>query len=194
LNFQFLPGATFIDLDEAEGLIPSLSTQAELNEFEALNILEAMEWAGRNRRLQAQLLTQEGLKLLHRRMFDRTWRWAGRFRTTQKSIGVEAWSIPTSLKSLLDDVACWQEFETYVPEEICVRFHHRLVAIHPFANGNGRHARLAAELLAARYRLRPFTWGSANLSNVGDVRRCYLESLYAADRHDHQQLMAFVRS
>ena len=194
MNFQFPPGATLIDLDEAEGLIPALSTQTELNEFEALNILEAMEWAGRNRRIQSQLLTQEGLKLLHRRMFDRAWRWAGRFRTTQKSIGVEAWSIPTSLKALLDDVACWQEFNSYAPDEICVRFHHRLVAIHPFANGNGRHARLAADLLAARSRLRPFTWGSANLSNAGDVRRCYLESLYAADRHDLQPLMKFVRS
>ena len=193
MNFQFPPGATLIDPDEAEGLIPALSTQDELNEFEALNILEAMEWARRNRRFQSQLLTQDGLRQLHRRMFEHTWRWAGKYRTTQKSIGVEAWSITSSLKSLLDDVECWQEFRTYSPEEICVRFHHHLVAIHPFANGNGRHARLAADLLAIRQKLPPFTWGSANLTHASESRRRYLDALYAADRHDLRLLLDFVR-
>ncbi len=194
MNFQTPEGATPLDPDEAEGLIPKLSTQGELNEFEALNIEEATRWAERSNILRKGLLAPGGLERLHRRMFDRTWRWAGRLRQTGKSIGVDAYRISSELRMLCDDARTWIDYGTYPPDEIAARFHHRLVSIHPFANGNGRHARLAADLLCRNNNWSLFTWGSEDLGAINDVRRRYIIALQAADRHDLGPLLAFVRT
>lgn len=194
MNFDPVHGQTPLDPDEAEGLVPALSTQQELNQFEAQNILEALLWARSSRAIRKQLLSVDTLKQLHRRMFDQTWKWAGRFRLTQKSIGVEAYRISTELTNLVEDVKVWIEFATYSTEEIAVRFHHRLVQIHPFPNGNGRHARLATDLLCEQLSIPLFTWGSGDLIRDSDVRRSYIQALQSADAHDYSLLMAFVRS
>ena len=188
------PGSTPLDPDEEEGLIPSLTLLAELNEFEFLNIEAARRWATRARRTPLDVLTAEGLMLLHRRMFDRTWRWAGKPRLTQKSIGVEAFRIASETRSLCEDVKVWIEFGTYPPDEIAVRFHHRLVSIHPFANGNGRHARLATDLLCLRQGRPVFAWGSTDLVTPSETRKRYIAALQAADRHDYRPLLEFVRT
>lgn len=188
------PGSTPLDPDEEGGLIPSLTLLAELNEFEFRNIEAARRWATRARRRPLDVLTAEGLMLLHRRMFDLTWRWAGRPRLTQKSIGVEAFRIASETRNLCEDVKVWIEFATYFPDEIAVRFHHRLVSIHPFPNGNGRHARLATDLLCLRQGWPLFTWGSNDLGAASDVRRRYIAALQAADRHDYGPLLEFVRT
>jgi Fic-DOC domain mobile mystery protein B len=193
IKFDLPEGATVIDPNEAVGLIPALSTQAELNEFEALNIAEAMDWAERSRQIRNGLLDRETLRLLHKRMFDKTWKWAGKYRQTQKSIGVEAWRISTEIENLLNDVKCWRDYATYEPDEICVRFHHRLVSIHPFPNGNGRHARLAADLLVKTLGREPFSWGSGNLVASTDIRRQYIAALRCADQHDISPLIQFSR-
>src|ERR1019366_7178919 len=157
---QELPfGATPIELDEADGLIPSLSTRAELNAFEAMNIAEALGWARGNKKLLRHLLSIDTLQLLHERMFDKTWRWAGSIRMTEKSIGVAQHEILPDLRAFTDDVECWLEFDSYTPAEIAARFHHRLVFIHPFANGNGRHARLATDLLCEKQNWKLSDWG-----------------------------------
>jgi len=191
MRFEQPPGSTPIDLDEAAGLIPGLSLQSELNEFEADNIFRALLWARRRRLVPT---TPDSLRLLHRRMFDRTWRWAGEFRLTQKSIGVEAFRIPSELRILCDDLAYWLANGTYPPDELLARFHHRLVYIHPFANGNGRHARLAADLLAVSQNWPPPTWGSADLNRTGNSREAYIAALRAADAHDLGPLVVFLRS
>jgi Fic-DOC domain mobile mystery protein B len=96
---------------------------------------------------------------------------------------------------LCDDVKYWIETKTFLEDEIAARFHHRLVSIHLFANGNGRHARLMADiLLETMFHRRPFTWGSANLITAGEDRKRYIESLVAADRGDYASLLEFVRS
>lgn len=131
---------------------------------------------------------------LHRRMFGRVWRWAGKPRTTERNIGIDAYRIGMELRQLLDDARYWVSHETYSPDELALRFHHRLVQIHPFPNGNGRHARLAADLLAVRLGQPRFTWGSTNLVEAHATRRAYIDALRAADGHDLGLLFAFARS
>jgi Fic-DOC domain mobile mystery protein B len=194
VRFDDPPGATPIDPEEASALIPSLSTQEELNEFEELNILEAVRWSRSSLKLERELLTFGGLQLLHKRMFDRTLKWAGQFRLTQKSIGVEAYRIVPELHGLTEDCKVWLTVGSYPPDEIAARFHHRLVWIHPFPNGNGRHARLATDLLTRYKHWRPFTWGSGNIARESGTRRAYIDSLRRADSGDIEPLMEFMRS
>lgn len=184
--------ATPLTPEELAGLIPSYITlRRELNAAEQRGILDAEHWAvARNR----EVLDAAFLRGLHRRMFDKVWRWAGAYRTTPRNIGVEAWRIAPELRQLLDDARYWIEHATYEPDELAIRFHHRLVWIHPFPNGNGRHARLAADLLVMQLGRIRFTWGSDSLVAASEVRRRYVEALRAADHHDPLPLLAFARS
>ena len=192
--FDAPEGATPLDPDEADGLlITHITTRAELDRWEQENIAEAEAWAFR--RAHPDILTEGFVKRLHKRMFGHVWRWAGLFRKTGKNIGLPAWQIAIELRTLCDDCAFWIKHDSYPPDEIAVRFHHRLTAIHPFANGNGRHARLMADIILAHLLKQPrFTWGSGNLLNAGDCRRQYINALRAADRYDYGPLLAFVRS
>ena len=194
MRFEYPEGATPIDPNESEGLLPSLSTQEELNEFELLNITQAVAWTDHNPKVYRLLLSLDFLRLLHKRMFGDVWQWAGAFRLTEKSIGVEPHRIAVELKNLCDDALMWLAKGTYPPDELAARFHHRLVSIHPFPNGNGRHARLAADLLCRNQGWPVFTWGSANLTQPGEARSHYIAALRSADRGDIQPLVAFARS
>lgn len=185
-------GRTELTEEEREGLIPSYITlRSELNEAEQANILEAEEWAFARKR---DLLEEEFLNNLHKRMYGNVWRWAGRYRTSGKNIGIDAYRIPTELRQLLDDCRYWIENGTYEPDEIAVRFHHRIVSIHCYPNGNGRHARLAADLLLRSIGQERFSWGGENLVDVGETRERYIAALQAADEHDIGPLLEFVRS
>ncbi len=194
MNFDYPPGATPIDPDEAEGLLLShISNRTDLDRWEQDNIKEAEEWAFR--RKPRDLISTDFAGRLHKRMFGTVWKWAGVLRKSGKNIGVEAWEIRSSLHDLLRDVEIWIEQKAYVPDEIAARFHHRLVAIHLYANGNGRHARLMADLLLVHILNRPrFTWGSKSLVQAGECRASYISALRAADRHDYRPLLEFVRS
>jgi Fic-DOC domain mobile mystery protein B len=185
-------GGTELTEEEREGLIPSYITlRNELNEAEQANILEAEEWAFARKR---DLLEEKFLNNLHKRMYGNVWRWAGRYRTSGKNIGIDAYRIPTDLRQLLDDCHYWIENGTYEPDEIAVRFHHRIVSIHCYPNGNGRHARLAADLLLRSMGHERFSWGGKNLVDVGETRGRYFAALQAADKHDIGPLLEFVRS
>jgi len=194
MKLDWPEGATPIDADEAQGLIPALATQAELNDFEASNIMEGESWARRSRKVKASLLEQGTLRLLHKQMFGDTWYWAGKYRTTQKNIGCAAWQISTCMINLEGDVKTWLEQGTYPPEEIAARFHHRLVWIHPFVNGNGRFARLATDLLCGRQSWRVPTWGSTNLVRQSQTRHDYVHALQMADAGDFAPLKTFLYS
>jgi Fic-DOC domain mobile mystery protein B len=192
VNLDYAPGATPLDPDELAGLIPGhIATQGELNEWEQQNIQVGDDWARKQRK---DILSEDFLRQLHRRMFGETWRWAGEFRRSDKNIGVDWLHIGVELRKLLDDVRFQVEHGSYPSDEIAVRFHHRLVAIHPFANGNGRHARLMADLLVERLGRPRFTWGSVNLVDAGETRQRYIAALQAADAHDIAPLLAFARS
>lgn len=178
--------------EERKGLIPThIALRSELNELEQANIAEADRWAFSRKR---NVLGEPFLRGLHRRMFNRVWKWAGDYRTTERNLGIDAYKIQTELVQIIDDVRYWIEHNTYPPDEIAVRFHHRIVLVHPFPNGNGRWSRLAADLLIVQLGGKRFTWGSANLQASGDVRRAYIDALYAADDHDLRPLIAFARS
>ena len=188
-------GNTPLSADERADLIPNLATKEELNEWERQNILEAYAWAlAPNNLHRRDPLVESYIRDLHLRMFDQTWRWAGAYRTTEKNMGVPHHEIRESLAALLGDARYWLEHETYAPDELAVRFHHRLVFIHPFANGNGRHARLMADVLAQRQDRPVFTWGGADLVRAGDFRQRYIDALRAADANDIGPLLVFARS
>jgi Fic-DOC domain mobile mystery protein B len=190
---DYPPGATPLDADEAAGLVPShVANHGQLNEWEMANILEGERWAfGRKHK---DLLESAFICRLHKRMFGDTWRWAGKFRTTEKNIGIDPILIQPTLRDLCEDVKAQLEFKSYPLDEIAARFSHRLVAIHPFANGNGRLSRTAADLLLAQHGAKRFSWGAGNLVADGEVRQRYLAALRAADARDYGPLLAFVRS
>lgn len=186
-------GATPLNPDEVEGLIPvHISTREELNRLEQENIVEAMQWLN-SARLK-QILDEVFIRKLHRQMSARVWKWAGRFRTSNKNIGIPKENIGVELHKLCEDTQVQIEQKSYPPDEIACRFHHRLVWIHPFANGNGRHARLITDFLLERVlRQPPFTWGGMNGTPMGDVRAAYLDALRAADKGSYAKLVEFVR-
>jgi Fic-DOC domain mobile mystery protein B len=191
--FQVDDAATPITDDEKEGLIPSfISFRHELNAIEQENILEAERWAFT--RKHPTVMDERFLRTVHKRMFGSVWEWAGTFRKTARNIGVDAWKISSDLHNLLEDTKCWIEHTTFSVDEIAVRFHHRLVWIHPFPNGNGRLARLATDLLLRQLGASRFTWGSGGLIAVSETRRCYISALRNADAGDYRPLLAFVRS
>ena len=178
--------------EELEGPIPSYITlRGKLNEAEQINIVKAQNWGYKRNR---PVLDIKFLNDLHKRMFGKVWKWAGQYRKTGKNIGVDAYMIQIALKELVDDATYWIEHSTYVPDEIAARFHHRLVYIQPYPNGNGRHARMAADLLLRSMGQAAFTWGSENLTDPGRTRSEYIAALRAADGHDYGKLFRFVRN
>jgi Fic-DOC domain mobile mystery protein B len=195
-EFEYPPGATPLEPDEAEGLLlPHITTRSELDRWEQDNILEAETWAFRRR--SSDLLNENFILKLHEKMFGVVWEWAGSFRRSEKKLGVDPLFIRPSLLELCRDVETWIEFKTYPADEIAARFHHRLVFIHLFPNGNGRHARLMADLLLVHVLNRPrFTWGGSSITDTdaGECRTSYINALRSADRHDYSPLLSFVRS
>ncbi len=191
-------GATPIDPDEVQGLLQShVSTRQELNELEEANIQVGAEWAiaravlGRRR---LDVVTEDFLYELHRRMFGSVWAWAGQVRTTDKNIGVDKFVIRSEVRKLVKDAQYWREHSTYGADELAVRFHHRLVSIHPFPNGNGRHARLMADLIVQQAGGRPFSWGGTSLVETSALRNAYIDALREADQGVLEPLIDFARS
>ena len=185
--------ATPLSPEERNGLIPAhVALRRELNELEQQNIIQANLWAFQRKR---DLFSETFARSLHRRMFDQVWRWAGDYRTTDKNIGVPHWSIQTRLNQALDNASYCVEHHSYPSDEIAVRFHHALVFIHPFPNGNGRWSRLMADLLVVSLGGGRFTWGGGGaLRSADETRRAYVAALRAADNHDFTPLIGFARS
>ena len=185
--------ATPLAPDEREGLLQTWITyRRELNEAEQSNVAAGTVWAWRVRR--RDLLTERFLRQLHKRLFGDVWAWAGEFRRTERNIGIEPVRIPVDLRMAFDDARYWIEHGTFPPDEIAVRLHYRLVAVHPFPNGNGRTTRLIGDLVAARLGREAFTWGRRNLTEISETRTKYIAALLAADNHDFEPLLWFARS
>lgn len=185
-------GATPLDPDELGGLKHKhVTTRVQLDELEQVNIQAGMAWAARQR---GDVLTDAFVVTLHKRLFGEVWDWAGRFRTTGKNIGVDPIRIAVELRTLMDDARFWVAHKTYSPLEAAIRLHHRLVAIHPFANGNGRHARIMADTVLTRvYKVAPIDWaGGYDLQQMNERRVAYIAALKAADRGDMGPLMVFI--
>jgi|SRR5450432_2018983 len=196
LELPLQPGQTQLDEEEKEGLlIRSISTQAELNEAEQLNVQEAVQWTLKRKHKADDIFTEAFVRNLHKRMFEDVWQWAGEFRKTNKNIGVDKFEIAVSLKQLLDDGRIWMLEKTYSPDEIAVRFKHRIVSIHCFPNGNGRHSRLIADIIINHiFQDQVFSWGGRDLGKKGEGRTQYLNALREADKLNISPLLIFARS
>lgn len=194
MEFEYPEGATPIDPNEAAGLLLThITKRSELDRWEQDNIIEALAWLDRTK--PVEILNEKFIKGLHRRMFGHVWRWAGQYRQTDKNIGGPWHQVPVSLKNLCDDAHLWLNLHEETPDQIAVRFHHRLVSIHPFPNGNGRHARLMTDLLLENaLHCSKFSWGSENLSQSGTARQRYITALHAADEQNYRPLLEFVRT
>lgn len=193
---EYIDGQTPLNEEEKEGLrIPSITTREELDEFEQLNIEKAIQWTFGKKLKAEQLYSEKFIKELHKRMYGEVWKWAGNYRTSEKNIGIKSYLIAVELKQLLDDAIFWHDNNTYDPEEMAIIFKHRLVSIHCFANGNGRHSRLMADLIVEKiYDNKFFSWGSANLVKATEARNNYIQAVRKADKNDIQPLIAFAKS
>lgn len=197
LKVSYPKGATPIDLDELKDLIPDfISTMSELNQVEQTNISDGFLWAGKQN--LEDILTASFVFKLHEKMFDQVWKWAGQKRRTNKNIGVMKEHILNDLGELLKQTQYWIQHQTFSDDEIAARFHHRLVQIHIFPNGNGRHARLLTDLLLTKRGCPKFTWGSkgaaSSIEVEGKTREKYIAALRQGDRNDFTDLIAFARS
>ena len=194
-DFIYPEGATPLNPDEAAGLLLThITTRGELDRWEQDNIIEAQIWLAEKK--PKDVLNEPFLKNLHKRMFFRVWKWAGRYRQTNKNLGIDWQQIPMSIINLFDDTKLWIELRHDTPDEISICFHHRLVSIHPFSNGNGRHARLMSDLLLENiFGCKRFTWGSGQeLSKSGETRGNYINALREADGGNYKPLLKFARS
>jgi len=196
LEFTYLPGQTPLSEEEKEGLlISTISAHAELNEYEQLNNIHAVEWTKKRRFKLNYILTENFIRRLHKQMFGEVWRWASTFRKSNKNLGVDWPQISVELHNLLDDCKYWVEHKTYPADELAIRYKHRLVSIHPFPNGNGRHSRLMANILISHVLGKPnFSWGSSSLVNASKSRSEYISALKEADMGDIKPLLIFARS
>ena len=198
LEMHYDEGQTPLDEEEKEGLlIQSVTTRRELDEVEQRNIEEAIRWTfeRRKRFTASEILTEAFVQELHRRMFGSVWKWSGSFRNTNKNIGVDKYQIGADLRMLLDDCGFWIKNTTFGEDEIAIRFKHKIVSIHCFANGNGRHSRLIADIIAEKiFKKSVFTWGGYDLVQTGESRAKYLKALREADKGNITALIQFARS
>ena len=196
LNFNYADGQTPLDEEEKLGLkIKSITTQNELDEFEQLNIEKAVEWTIHTNLKQEKILTEKFIKDLHKKMYGDVWKWAGAFRKTNKNIGINWIQIGMELKNLLDDTKFWIAHETYQPEEIAIRFKHRIVAIHCFSNGNGRHSRLMADIIIESiFGKEIFSWHKSNMVKADETRKNYIVALREADNGNIKPLIEFAQN
>jgi len=196
LELKYEEGQTPLDEDEKEGLkIKLITTQGELDEFEQLNIEKAVEWTIRANMKAEKILTEKFVKDLHKRMYGEVWKWAGEFRRSEKNIGITWNRIGIELRNLLDDTKYWIENNTYSPEEIAIRFKHRLVSIHCFPNGNGRHSRLMADIIIESiFGKEVFSWHQSHMLKADETRTEYINSLREADNGNIKPLIKFAKN
>ncbi|AMO21306.1 mobile mystery protein B [Flavobacterium columnare] len=196
LTIDYINGQTPLSEEEMEGLkIPSITTRKELDEFEQLNIEKAIEWTLRAKLKPEQLFSEKFIKDLHKKMYGDVWKWAGNFRNSEKNIGIKSYMVTVALKQLLDDALFWFQNNTYPQDEMAIRFKHRLVSIHCFPNGNGRHSRLIADLIVTKlYNANYFTWGKSNLVQANETRTNYIKALREADNQNFTPLIVFAKS
>lgn len=194
IQYHYILGQTPLDEAEKRDLIPSLITRKDLDAFEQENIIQARKWLMTKSTLSRQdVLTEVFLLALHKRMLGQVWKWAGSYRRSDKNIGVPYYEVPTQLHQLLGDARYWQEHDSFPARELAIILHHRLVKIHLFANGNGRHARMVADAYLAKLNEKSLSWGGdGDLGKPEELRRRYISALQAADGGDYAPLIAFA--
>lgn len=195
LELEYGDGQTPLSEEEKDGLlIKIITTHGELDEHEQLNIEKAIEWTIKTRFKKDQILSPEFIKTLHKKMLGDVWSWAGKFRKSEKNIGVKWITIGVELQALIDDTTYWIAHNSFSPDEIAIRFKHRLVNIHCFSNGNGRHSRIMADIIMESiFGLEPFTWNNSNMVKPDETRRNYINAIREGDKGNIQPLIDFAK-
>ncbi|CAN5295998.1 mobile mystery protein B [soil metagenome] len=195
LELEYSDGQTPLTEEEKNGLlIRTITTHGELDEHEQLNIENAIEWLVSGNRKKETVLTEKFIRTLHKKMLGQVWSWAGEFRKSEKNIGTKWINIEVELRTLLQDTNYWIENKTYSPDELAIQFKHRLVKIHCFANGNGRHSRIMADLLIESVLgEKIFSWNESNLVKADEIRKEYIRSIKEADNGNIIPLIEFAR-
>lgn len=185
---EIIAGRTSLTVQDLQGLkLPFVKTRAQLSAVEGPNIVSGKQATLTSRKSRVpNMLSVEYLRELHSRMFNDVWDWAAQIPSTelQNEFAASVPGIRPQLSILYADaIEYWLNDKRMTPEEFAVRVHHRVVKIHPFRNGNGRHSRLLADLLLSEnFGLETFTWGGSAQLGAGDLyRQPYLEGLKAAD-------------
>ena len=188
-------GQTPMDEDERDGLRDkTIQSQDELDEREQGNIINARQWVSGISPDLDEILSEEFLKRVHKKMFDDVWKWAGKYRTSNKNLGVDKFEITIELRKVFDDCRFWINNKSFSEDEIAVRFKHRIVVAHPFANGNGRHSRLMGDILINKYfKLSVFSWSGGSFIATAEARKLYLTALRKADSGSYDELARFAR-
>ncbi|MFI5263212.1 MAG: mobile mystery protein B [Candidatus Kapaibacterium sp.] len=196
LTYHIPEGQTPLGEEEKEGILNlSIERREELDGAEQINIEKSLKWIRRISPKINEILSEEFIKTVHKNMFDDVWSWAGSYRTTNKNLGSDKFEIGIELRKTFDDCKFWIGNKTFIHDEIAVRLKHRIVVVHPFANGNGRHSRLMGDILINKYfKLPVFSWGGKDRSGSGEVRKKYLEALRKADNGKYEDLITFARS
>ena len=193
MMFEEPEGATPLSPDDMAGLkFAHITTRDELNQLEQSNIAQGFMWLGRRR--GGGILDSTFVKTLHTRLFGDVWGWAGVFRLRGMNIGIEPHLIPEQLHMLLGNARYWAEEDIYSPLEAAARFHHRMVEIHLFTNGNGRHSRIATDIYLNDYFDHPvIDWEAGyDLQTQNERRDNYINALRQADRNEFNLLLEFV--
>jgi Fic-DOC domain mobile mystery protein B len=196
LNLEYISGQTPLEEEEKEELlISSITTRSELDEFEQFNITKAVEWTLSRKFDIDYVLSEWFVRELHRRMFNAVWGWADTFRKSNNNIGVDKTQIAVSLNQLLENIRYWIKHSIYPNDDIAIRACHQIVSIHCFANGNGRHSRLMADVIITHIFHKPlFTWGQSNLTEHSETRKIYISAIHEADNGNIKPLIEFAKS
>lgn len=196
LNLVYGKGQTPLNDEEKEGLLlKHINTQGELNEAEQLNIEEAVQWTLAKKFNAPDILSEEFVRELHKRMYRDVWRWASEFRRSDKNIGVDWKHVPIALRGLIDDCKFWIDQKTFSEDEIAIRFKHRIVSLHCFPNGNGRHSRLMADVISKQvFGKDVFSWGEQTYKDRKQAREDYIAALKEADMENLIPLTQFARA
>ena len=196
LDLDYQDGQTPLSEEEKDGLLlKTITTHGELDEHEQLNIEKAVEWVIKTKFKKSQVLTEKFIKTLHKKMLGNVWSWAGDFRKSEKNIGVKWILIGIELKALLDDTNYWIENKTFPNEEIAIRFKHRLVNIHCFPNGNGRHSRIMADIMMeSMFNEEPFSWNQSNMVKADQIRKNYINAIREGDNGNINPLIDFAKN
>jgi Fic-DOC domain mobile mystery protein B len=196
LELEYEDGQTPLSEEEKDGLlIKTITTHGELDEHEQLNIEKAIEWTIKTKFKKDQILTEKFIKALHKKMLGNVWSWAGEFRKSEKNIGVPWVKIGVELRVLLEDTKYWIENKIFSNEEIAIRFKHRLVNIHCFPNGNGRHSRIMADIIMESILgSEPFSWNQSNMVKADQTRKNYINAIREGDNGNIQPLIDFAKN
>lgn len=192
-KFDVPEGAT--PIEDASGLIPDwIFTYEDLCAAEAENILVASnKHLNRHKNPHKKWFIEKYIRNVHHDMFENVWDWAGKYRDSSLSIGVPAAQIREEIKKLCEDVEYWdsETYEQMAVIERAARIHHRLTKIHPFRNGNGRHARLMADIYIHSHK-HPLPNWPTNISQETDTRTRYLKALQTADHGNYTPLIEYT--